>query len=107
MKPPFFLLLMQLAVCGAAAAQSPSSANELLRQRTLAAACAQCHGTQGKPVAGSTLPPLAGMPAAYITTQMKAFKSGERPATVMHQLAKGYSDEQIEQLAAYFAAQKR
>jgi len=39
--------------------------------------------------------------------QVKAFKSGARPATVMHQLAKGYSDAQIEQVAAYFAAQKK
>jgi len=38
---------------------------------------------------------------------MKAFKSGARPATVMHQLAKGYSDAQIEVIAAYFAAQKQ
>ena len=38
--------------------------------------------------------------------QMLAFKAGSRPATVMTQLAKGYSDEQIRQLAAYFAAQK-
>jgi cytochrome c553 len=37
---------------------------------------------------------------------MKAFKDGTRPATVMHQLAKGYTDQQIEQLAAYFAAKK-
>ena len=49
---------------------------------------------------------LAGMPASYFTLQMKAFKTGERPATVMHQIAKGYSDEQIAQLAAYFAAQQ-
>ena len=40
-------------------------------------------------------------------SQMKEFKSGARPATLMHQLAKGYSDEQIEAIAAYFAAQKK
>jgi cytochrome c553 len=38
---------------------------------------------------------------------MKAFKSGARPATVMHQLAKGYTDEQIVTIANYFAAVKR
>jgi cytochrome c553 len=37
---------------------------------------------------------------------MQAFKSGQRPATLMHQIAKGYTDEQIEQIAAYLAAQK-
>jgi cytochrome subunit of sulfide dehydrogenase len=39
--------------------------------------------------------------------QMKAFQTGARPATIMHQLAKGYSDQQIDQIAAYFAAQKK
>jgi cytochrome c553 len=50
---------------------------------------------------------LAGLPKDYIVTQMKAFATGQRPATIMHQLAKGYSDTQIEQIASYFAAQKR
>jgi cytochrome c553 len=47
------------------------------------------------------------MPAAYFTEQMKAFKNGARQATVMHQLAKGYSEAQIEQLAGFFAALPR
>jgi cytochrome c553 len=47
------------------------------------------------------------MPREYLMTQMAAFKSGARPATIMHQLAKGYSDAQIEQLATFFAAQKK
>ena len=53
------------------------------------------------------MPGLAGMPASYIVEQMKAFKAGTRPATVMHQLAKGYNDAQIEAIAGYFAAQKK
>ena len=75
--------------------------------RNLAAACAICHGTSGAPGQGSPLIPLAGLPKDHITTQMRAFRDGKRPATVMHQIAKGYSDEQIEQLAAWFAALKR
>jgi cytochrome c553 len=51
--------------------------------------------------------PLAGLPASHIASQMRAFRDGTRPATVMHQIAKGYNDPQIDQLAAYFAAQKR
>jgi cytochrome c553 len=38
---------------------------------------------------------------------MLDFKSGKKPATIMHQLSKGYSDEQLEQLAGYFAALKK
>lgn len=78
-----------------------------MQARSLAATCASCHGTAGKAVEASTVPGLAGMPAAYFTEQMKAFKSGARPATVMHQLAKGYSDAQIESMAAFFAAQAK
>lgn len=80
---------------------------EALYARSLAATCANCHGTNGKAVDGAQVPGLAGMPQHYITAQMQAFKAGTRPATVMHQIAKGYTDAQIEQLAAYFAAQKK
>jgi cytochrome c553 len=38
---------------------------------------------------------------------MQDFKAGRKPATIMHQLAKGYSDDQIQAIAAYFAAQKK
>ena len=75
--------------------------------RNLAAACAMCHGTQGKPAPGAPLIPLAGLPRDHIATQMRAFRDGQRPATVMHQIAKGYSDAQIEAIAAWFAAQPR
>ena len=50
---------------------------------------------------------LAGLPKEIIVTQMKAFKAGTRPATIMHQIAKGYTDEQIDTIATYFASQKR
>lgn len=75
--------------------------------KSLAATCANCHGTNGNTVAGTAVPPLAGTPQATLVSQLQAFKTGARPATVMHQLAKGYSDAQIEQIAAYFAAQKK
>ena len=76
--------------------------------RNLAAACAICHGTEGRPGAtDSPLIPLAGLPREHIATQMRAFRDGKRPATVMHQIAKGYTDPQIDALAAWFAAQKR
>jgi cytochrome c553 len=71
----------------------------------LAATCAACHGTAGV-TKGSTLPPLAGQPQQILSASLHAFKTGKREATIMTQLAKGYTDEQIEQLAAYFAAQK-
>ena len=75
--------------------------------RNLASACAICHGTQGKPAPNAPLIPLAGLPRDHIATQMRAFRDGKRPATVMHQIAKGYTDPQIDALATWFAAQKR
>jgi cytochrome subunit of sulfide dehydrogenase len=71
----------------------------------LAATCTGCHGTNGQTVGGA-LPALAGQPKAALLASLMAFKSGERRATVMTQLAKGYSDEDLERIAAFFAAQK-
>ncbi|MEO8058962.1 MAG: c-type cytochrome [Burkholderiales bacterium] len=82
-----------------------SDPQQALRSRSLAATCAQCHGTDGRALPQAVVPGLAGLPAADLVMQMKAFKNGTRPATVMQQIAKGYSDAQIEQLAAYFSAQ--
>ena len=72
--------------------------------RNLAATCANCHGTGGASVGGTES--LAGKPRDEIVRKMQEFKSGARPATIMHQLAKGYTDQQIELLAGWFAAQK-
>jgi cytochrome c553 len=78
-----------------------------LQVRALAATCANCHGTGGRAIQGAAVPGLAGMPAPYHIEQFKAFRNGTRPATVMHQISKGYSEAQIDQLAAYFAAQSK
>ena len=94
-----------LILLSAALAFSPALAQDSARD--LAAACAICHGTQGKPPAGAPVIPLAGLPRDHIATQMRAFRDGKRPATVMHQIAKGYSDPQIDAMAAWFAAQPR
>lgn len=75
--------------------------------QSLAATCANCHGTEGRALSGATVPGLAGRSAEELVTQMKAFRSGERKATIMHQIAKGFSEAQTQLLADYFAAQKR
>ena len=78
-----------------------------LHMRGLAATCANCHGTDGRTTEGSAIPSLVGMPKSYMVMQMKAFKEGTRPATVMHQISKGITDQQIDSIANYFAATKR
>jgi cytochrome subunit of sulfide dehydrogenase len=106
---PSISLRPAVAALMLAAAAAPAFAQDAraLNQRALAATCANCHGTQGQAVSNAAVPGLAGMPAGYLIEQMKAFKAGTRPATVMHQLSKGYSDAQIESIAAYYAAQKK
>ena len=74
--------------------------------RGLVAACFTCHGADGRSVGG--IPPsIAGQDRNYLLQQMKDFKTGKRPATIMHQQAKGYTDAQLETIASYFASLKR
>lgn len=74
--------------------------------RNQAASCAVCHGPDGKPPAGSTVPRLAGRQQADLIELMLNFKNGKRPGTVMPQIAKGYSDTEIIAMSAWFADQK-
>jgi cytochrome subunit of sulfide dehydrogenase len=74
--------------------------------RSLAANCAACHGTNGNSVGGAVAG-LAGLDKDYFVNQMKLFKEGKREATLMHQIAKGYSDAEISALAGYFSTQKK
>ncbi|MBL8489684.1 MAG: c-type cytochrome [Rhodocyclaceae bacterium] len=71
----------------------------------LSNACAGCHGTKGGS-AGLTMPSLAGQSKEAIVDAMKKFKSGERPATVMGRLAKGYGDAEIVAMGEFFSKQK-
>jgi len=98
--------LIVVALVTGAAAASPVSAQgaDPNLGRNLAAACANCHGTHG--VSQGGFPSLAGQPRSQFVRLMQEFRAGKRPATIMHQISKGYTDEQMEALAAYFSAQK-
>ena len=74
--------------------------------RNLAATCANCHGTDGKAVAGSGAEALAGTDKAKLMQKLMDFRSGAKPATIMHQISKGYTEAQLELVAAYLAARK-
>ena len=78
---------------------------DALQVRSMAASCASCHGTSG--IAQQGMESLAGQPKEDLLKKMLDFKSGKKPATLMHQLSKGFSDAQLEQLAGYFAALKK
>jgi cytochrome c553 len=90
-----------VACCSLANAQ----ATDPLQLRSWASACANCHGTAG--IAESGMESLAGANKDDMLKKLMDFKTGKKPATLMHQLSKGYSDEQLQALASYFAALKK
>ena len=93
------LIVILAALAFSAYAQDPNAV------RSLAASCFTCHGTNG--VSVNNVPPsLAGMNKDALLQTLKDFKEGRRTGTIMHQHAKGYNDQQLEQIAGYFAAVK-
>ena len=70
---------LMLLVVAANAAHAQTSTG-----RNLAAACFTCHGTEGRSVEGVP-PALAGRAQSELYTALQQFKSGQRPATIMHQ----------------------
>ena len=89
-----------LAAVSAVQAADPNLA------RNLAATCANCHGTNGRAIPGAGIDALAGMEKAKTLQKLADFKSGAKPASIMHQISKGYTDEQLDLIATYFAAQR-
>ena len=95
---------LSLALVTASAFALPAQA-QVNQVRVWAAACANCHGTDGRAQAG--MESLAGKDKDDMLQKLLDFKNGRKPATLMHQIAKGYSDEQLAQISAYFAAQTK
>ncbi len=90
------LFMGLLGVTSVASAQS-------LQIKQWAASCAACHGTDGYSEGG--MASLAGQNKDAMIKKMNDYKTGKIPgATIMHQLSKGYTDEQIEKISAYFAS---
>jgi len=89
-----------------ALATLPAHGQDSAAARSLAATCAACHGTDGRSATKEVVG-IAGLPREHIASQMRAFRDGSRPATVMHQIAKGYSDQQIDLMADYFSRRPR
>jgi cytochrome c553 len=104
LRPAAGAALAALLACALLDPSPARAAGTISPGARLAATCTGCHGTNGA-TAGNTLPALAGQSREALLASLQAFKAGTRPATVMTQLAKGYTDEQLAQLAAFFAAQ--
>jgi cytochrome c553 len=99
-------LLPTITALGLLVATSAAVAADPNLPRNLAATCANCHGTNGNAIKGAGLDSLAGIPKDKTLQKLADFKSGDKPASIMHQIAKGYTEEQLDLIATYFAAQK-
>ena len=97
------LLALPMALASVqASAQAPSTDRQA---RAWAASCAACHGTDGR--TQGEVPSLAGRKADELLRALLEFKTNQRPAaTVMHQHAKGYSDDELRRIAQFFAEQR-
>lgn len=65
--------------------------------------CAGCHGTDGYSL--SPMPRIAGLNEKYFLQTMKEYKNGTRSSTIMGRIAKGYGDEELANIAQFFAKQ--
>ena len=100
-----FHLFAAAWLCGSLAATAPAltHASDVAAGRQKAQACAVCHGQLGQSLTPDA-PHLAGQPAIYTATQLRAYRSGARKHEVMAVIAKPLSDDDITQLAAWFAS---
>ncbi len=90
---------------GAVAATAATAAGDPAAGRAKAAACAVCHGANGLSTAPDA-PNLAGQPEVYLVAQLRAYRSGARKHEVMGVMAKPLSDDDIDNLAAWFGGLK-
>ena len=86
--------LVSIAAAVATAAEPPAGA----------AACSGCHPSSAR--VPSPVLRLAGLDRAIIVKAMQDFRAGQRPGTVMDRIAKGFTDDEIQAIAAWFAAQR-
>jgi cytochrome c553 len=85
---------VSIAAAAAASAQPPTGA----------ASCTGCHPSSAR--VSSPVPRLTGLDRAAIVKAMQEFRSGQRAGTVMDRIAKGFTDDEIQAIAAWYAAQK-
>ena len=96
-------LVAMIALLLLAASEAGGQATDPNLARNIAASCASCHGTNG--VSQGVVVALAGKPKQELLSKLSAFKSGAQAGTIMPQLAKGFTDEQLDLVATWFAAQ--
>ena len=94
----------KLILLSAGALLFSANAFAIERGELLASTCLTCHGAGGK--SKGAIPSLAGLEKGYFVKSMQDFKSGARPASVMHRHSKGYTDAEYALMAEYFSKLK-
>jgi len=97
-------MLMGLALFAGTAQAAETGSVEAGREASQA--CAACHGADGNSN-NPAFPSIAGQPAGYLADQLTAYREGDRENAIMSGQAANLSDEQIRDLAAFYAAQER
>jgi cytochrome c553 len=93
-----------IAAAALLAASGPAGAAWAADAPPGAAGCSGCHANSRS--VDTTVPRLIGRNAADIVTAMQSFKSGQLAATVMGRIAKGFTEDEIKAIAAWYGAQK-
>ncbi|WP_370434756.1 cytochrome c [Microvirga sp. TS319] len=93
--------IASIVAAGALLAVLPAAAQSVAPPG--AAACSGCHPPPT--VSGAVVPPLQGQSAEEIVAAMQAFRTGQRPATVMDRIAKGFTDDETRAIAAWVSQQ--
>ena len=96
----YYRVLLTVLATGLLTAH-PVKAEEISRATLLSISCAGCHGTDGN--SPGSIPGIGGKSSVFIAGALRQFSSGERTGTVMGRHASGYTDEEIQLIADYFA----
>lgn len=96
-------MVLWLTAVSALAADAAVAAPNPHAGAAISAQCAICHGSNGISVAAN-IPNIAGQRFPYLVARMKAFKNGTVQSATMNEMARSLSEEQIEDLSAYYAS---
>jgi cytochrome c553 len=102
-KPAQCMLTVAFLASVTATAVADPSAE---KGKAISGQCAACHGNDGTAV-NTSYPNLAGQNYPYLVDQLQRFKGGERHSSTMHEMVSGLSDQQIQDLAAYYSSIRR
>ena len=100
------ILLIPALALSFSQASFAEAQNPIIDGTALAWQCAPCHGTNGQEFT-EAMPTIAGMPEDQIIESMIAFREGTRPAIIMDRVSRGFTDDEIKAMAAFFTKQPK